>query len=278
MFVSLDSFQIDLQMESWKEMERVFGELIKNLKKSLQERNVKPKELVGCLYGSHSERVLKGRSRDDTVIFMEVKKQCEECKSHMEFWSVISDYFTFYSYDFIEQIVKSEYSTKEDRRRFNEYETQFMKYSKKIAAKYTSEVDLTKADGVTKVIIKIKNKFEKINDEHLEEFKNKLAIAIGISNLLHLTNLQPGCTLLTYRAPLVVEVAAFPLSAQQEAALVDLGVIWLSCGTYKFRSEVSIQLNVYKFLLMFMYFIRHNGNMSCSYTIIAFHLLVIDSE
>ena len=229
---------VDLQKESWNGIETVFGELVTSISESLQERNVQPKQLMGCLIGCyHESKTLK---EEGETLFRQVKKLCEESKSFIDFWSIILDYITFYSYKLLKAIANSKFTTEEDKEKFETYEEHFLKYSKEVVAKYACSIKHYKHDGVTEVIVKIKAKFGLISDDHLEVFKEKLAIAIQVlSEHLHLIDLQPGCTLLTYHAPLVVEVAAFPLSALQKAALIELGVIWLKCGNYTFPSDVS---------------------------------------
>ena len=196
---------------------------------------------MSCLEGcDHDDKVLK---EGDTKMFVQVKDQCREYSNITDVWATLSRYFTFYSYKILKIIVNSDCTTENDKEKFEEYEKHFTAYSKKVSDKYASDFDFSNSDGVTEIIIKIKEKFRLINDEHLDEFKEKLAIVIGVSKeLLHLIDLQPGCTVLTYHAPLVVEVAAFPLSAQQEAALIELGVIWLRCGNYRFPSDVSVHI------------------------------------
>ena len=73
-----------------------------SLRKSFQMRNMQPKDLVVCLLGYfHHDKVLK---EGGEMMFSEVREKCEECKSHTDFWSIISRCFTFYSYDFIKEI------------------------------------------------------------------------------------------------------------------------------------------------------------------------------
>ena len=232
---------IDLQRENWRSIELIFGELTISIKESLEKRNVTPKELVSCLHGCfHDDKVLKD---GDEKMFIQIKEECEKCNSFTDFWSTISRYFTFYSYKFLKVIANSKYGTVEDMEKFEQYERHFISFSKEVVSRYTSDFELLSSDGVTQIIVKIKQKFRHINEEHLDEFKKNLAIAIRVlPEHLHLIDLRPGCTVLTYNTPLIVEVAAFPLSALQEAALIELGVIWLQCGNYRFPSEVSVHI------------------------------------
>ena len=151
---------INLQRENWRDIELIFGELTSSIKESLEKRSVTPKELVSCLHGCfHDDKVLK----DGTVkMFIQVKEECEECNSFTDFWSTISGYFTFYSYKLLKVIANSKYGTVEDMEKFEQYERHFISYSKEVVSRYTSDFELSCSDGVTKMIVKIKQKFRHI--------------------------------------------------------------------------------------------------------------------
>ena len=233
--------EICLQKESWNEIETAFGKLITSIKKSFMERNIQPNDLLECLEDacSHLDKKLK---KGGVLIFEEVREKCEKCETIKDFWAIIRNYYTFYSFKVIKVLAYSEHATKEDKDHFKNYEEHFIVYSQKVVEKFASGFDVTTINGVTEVEVKILEKFEKFTNEHLYEFKINLAYAIGVSpEYMQLINLRPGCTELTYHAPLIVEAAAFPLSTQQEAALRELRVIWLQCGKYFFLEKVRTE-------------------------------------
>ena len=147
---------VDLQKESWNGIKTVFCKLVTSISESLQERHIQPKQLVGCLVGWFDEsKILK---EEEETLFRQVKKLCEESKSFIDFWSIILDYISFYSYKFLKAIANSKFATKEDKEKFEEYEEHFLRYSTEVVAKYASSIDFSIRDGVTEVIVKIKSK------------------------------------------------------------------------------------------------------------------------
>ena len=224
---------IDLQKETWRPIAESFSKLSESIKESLESRHIMPKEIVQSLAGFFDVNQIL--DSDDAMIFREVKQQCESAQSIADFWSVVLDFVSFYSFKLLKAIVYSKHSTKADKENLENYEKQFIVYSEKLLSNYDKEVSVVNSDCHTKVTVKIKKKYRKISEEHLDEFKEKLSDAIGVlSGHLFLTKLEPGCTVLTYHAPLIVEAAAFPLSDEQIDLLKKLGVIWLHCGRHRY--------------------------------------------
>ena len=239
----------DLCKETWDPIEEEFGRLTDSIKMSLESRSVEPREIVASLVaGFNVTQTLE--TDDNCTIFLEVKERCEESKSITDFWLVILNFVTFFSFRLLKLIVHSRYGTSTDKDKLKKYESQFIEYTQKIIGKYSGQCSLEENNGQTEVIVKVKKKFRKISEDHLDEFKKKLTLAIGInSEHLHLIALKPGCTVLTYDAPLIVEVAAFPISDDQKVKLVDLGVILIRCGGHKYvlcrQNESGIQFGVH---------------------------------
>ena len=240
---------VDLCKETWDPIEEEFGRLTDSIKMSLESRSIEPREIVASLVaGFNVTQTLE--TDDNCTIFLEVKERCEKSKSITDFWLVILDFVTFYSYRLLKLIVHSKYGTSTDKDKLKEYESQFFEYTQKIIGKYNRQCSLEENNGQTEVIVKVKKKFRKISEEHLDEFKKKLTSAIGINpEHLKLIELKPGCTVLTYDAPLIVEVAAFPISEDQKVDLADLGVVLIRCGGHEYvlcrQNDSGIQFGVH---------------------------------
>ena len=226
---------VDLQKETWNPVEESFAELTVSIKESLESRSVEPREIVSSLVAAYYvPQILDSGIDNSGTIFFEVKQKCEQSQTFSEVWSVVLNFITFYSFKLLKTIVNSKHGTKDDQQKLQEYENKFLTYSKTVIDKYDGEFFRKNSDGLTEMILKVKKKFKKVSEEHLDEFKCNLALAIGVlSEHLHLIKLKPGCTVLTYEALLIVEVAAFPLSDEQKVMLKKLEVIWLRCGKYK---------------------------------------------
>ena len=216
-------------------MKRLFNELQTNIKKSLEERNIQPKEVVTTLKCFEDTNHLL---KEKKLIFLEKKEECLKCEKFGDFWIIFQDFFDFYSYVLLDVVVKSSLGTDTDRKNLKEYQQEFEGYSKEVMRKYTPYMDSITATK-TDITVKINQDYGKLSKGHLHEFQKKLSSAIDVEpDLLCLNCLEDGCIVLTYHTPLIVEFAAFPLTSQQEKALSLLGVIRLQCGRYQFPKEV----------------------------------------
>ena len=225
--------KIDLREVDWQQVKESFNEMQKGIKKSLQSRKVKPKDVVATLKCCEETHHLLEANQ---TIFLEIKEKCLACKSFSDFWFIIEDFFTFYSYVILRVIVKSELAVEADREMLSKYDKEFESYSMTVLKKYFSG-DFTISDTKTDITVKIRGVYSKFSSDHLYEFKKKLAFTLKVeTHLLHLNFFEKGCILLTYHAPFILEIAAFPLSTEQEESLKELEVIWLHCGKYRFPS------------------------------------------
>ena len=233
---------IDLHQVDWMPIKKKFGDLEQNIKMSLIKREVTPKDVVATLKSNEDTSHLL---KSEHTILLEVKNKCLGCESIADLWLIVQDFFTFYSYDILTRVVDSGLTDEADncKKQLDGYDDEFKSfiYSQKVIKEFFRSFDVATSSTSTKVIVKIKSTYTKFSDEHLENFKKKLATVLRVEpELFHLYSLQTSCTILTYHAPFIVEVAAFPLSAKQEALLKKLEVIWLICGKYQYPSDSEV--------------------------------------
>ena len=174
---------------------------------------------------------------DEHSPFSKEKQECENCKTISDMWCHFGKYFTFFSYRLLKAVTLA-LGTEEDKSNLQAYEEEFTRYTEKVIVEHYGS-HLVNIDRTTAITVKINKQFEAFSQTHIDKFKEDFAKVLGVPNRhLHLIDLIPGCVELAYHSPYYVELEAFPLSADQEVALLDLGVIWLQCGKYKFPKEV----------------------------------------
>ena len=71
--------------------------------------------------------------------------------------------------------------------------------------------------------------------------------------------MDEGCFQLTFQVPLFMQQEIFPLSNEQERALVAEGVIKLTCGNYEFVAKVCAFNISMKFILCSMCVLVNTG-------------------
>ena len=238
---SLDkSEERNLYFRLWrqsKELHREFSRLCTNTYRSLKDHDVSKDELVVCITGDDSlESFVKGQNKS---ILADRKQELFEAKDISKVWEIASDYFSYFNYYLIQQIIEH-FGTKKDKEKLAEYKKSFTEYARRSfrqsPAEYGSQ---NETDSV--IIVKLgAPKYEDCTLGQLEQFIDEFSEILKLTQdgVLRLCRVLPGCVELTLLAPSFVESDAFPLSPDQEAALKALGVIRLRCGDYTYPSEV----------------------------------------
>ena len=228
---------MDLKLEKWEIIEDQFNELTKQICESLENREISPKKLLSRVQGIDCLPM----KLDEHSPFAKEKQVCENCNTIDDMWCHFGKYFTFFSYRLLKAVAKG-LGTEEDKKNLRTYEEEFMRYTEKVIEDHYGAHNVS-IDGTTTITVKINEQFETFSQTHIDNFKVNIAKVLGVPDRhLHLIDLKPGCVELAYHSPYYVELEAFPLSIDQEIALLDLGVIRLQCGKYIFPKEVC---NIY---------------------------------
>ena len=224
---------LNLKLEKWKFIEDQFNVLTDQIGESLQKRGISPNELLSQVQGIDCLPM----KLNEHSPFSKEKQEWENCKTISDVWCRFGKYFTFFSYRLLKAVARA-LGTEEDKSNLHKYEKEFMRYTEKVIVEHYDPHDIS-IDGTTTITVKISEQFETFSKTHIDKFKEDFAKVLGVPNRhLHLIDLIPGGVELAYHSPFYVELEAFPLSVDQEIALLDLGVIWLQCGKYKFPKEV----------------------------------------
>ena len=173
--------------------------------------------------------------------FPELKKS----ESVDDAMSVVNKYCSFFNYRMLEHIIEK-LGTEQDKSKLVEYKEDFAKYGERHVFECPSEVGEMSEEGQANMFVTLDDSFDNCNVNHLSAFTSNLQKVLNISNItLRLCHIRPGSLKLIFQLPLLVQQAIFHLSNDQEADLVFLGVMQLSCGDYQFTVDdimVSIML------------------------------------
>jgi len=151
---------------------------------------------------------------------------------------VIRDHFSFFNYHIIEHIV-SKLGTDQDKAELQNYKEEFDRYSKRRVYECLPDFGpVSEADHVD-LVVKVDSVYEQFTVEAVENFLCRLSGILGVSHsALRLCQVEKGCFHLMFQVPLFVQQEIFPLSSGQKRALVEEGVIQLTCGNYEFVAKV----------------------------------------
>ena len=119
------------------------------------------------------------------------------------------------------------------KKRFNEYS------KRRIYECPSVYGSMSKADHA-ELVLKLDSVYEDFTVKELKNFEYRLSRIFCVSpqSVLRLCQVEEGCVQLTFQVPSFVQQEVFPLSTEQEKALVAEGVIKLTCGDYQFAAKV----------------------------------------
>ena len=91
-----------------------------------------------------------------------------------------------------------------------------------------------------KMVMMVDREWNGIRIEQLEEVVINVARILNAPRyLIKLSSVEHGCVQLTLLVPSYFPDAVFPLTAEQEAAMKEMGVTDLHCGSYHFYFQVN---------------------------------------
>ena len=178
-----------------------------------------------------------GKSLFDTEV-----SKLSKASDLVDVFEVVGDHCSWFNHSFVEQIVKMYCKgNKKVEKAHKEYCTHLQKYCKHRVRKCPLKKEF--GSGGKKdvmMIMKVDREWDNIRIEQVEEVVFNVARILNVArHVLMLSSVQQGCAQLTLLVPSYLPDAVLPLTAQQEASMVKMGVTDLQCGSYHFSQQVT---------------------------------------
>ena len=222
-------------MES-EDIMRDFGQLFSTVYKSLSARKIPVERLVTHLLSLRAfSPVYEGSQKP---LFQTFSKKLKKARSIEKVLGIIEDYFSFFNYHVIEDIV-SELGTDKDKDELHKYKEKFDCYIKRRVYECLPVFGPVSEADHARLVLKLDSVYEQFTVKAVKKFQYRLSGILGVSpSVLRLCQVEKGCLQLMFQVPLFVQQEIFPLSSEQERALIAEGVIRLTCGKYEFIAKV----------------------------------------
>ena len=210
--------------------------LFSTVYKSLCAQDIPVEMLVTHLLTLRAlDPVTKGSQKP---LFQTFHKKLQNAKSIEKVMWIIEDYFSFFNYHVIEHIV-SKLGTDKDKDELRKYKEEFDRYSKRRVYECLPDFGSESEAEHAILVFKLDSVYEQFTVKAVKDFQSKLCGILCVPpSALHLLRVEEGCVQLTFQLPDFVQQEIFPLSSEQERALVEEGVIRLTCGNYEFVVKV----------------------------------------
>ena len=156
---------------------------------------------------------------------------------------VIEENSTFFDYRPVEYMIEI-VGMEKDKRQLETYKEDFEHYIKRRVFECPTKIGPTHAPNNKELHVKVEFDYSKL--VKLKQFQCRLSLILEVSvHVLRISSIKEGCIQLTFLIPSFVQEAIFPLSAEQEVTLKELGIIQLSCGDYHFPAQVYSHTQLY---------------------------------
>ena len=141
---------------------------------------------------------------------------------------------SFYDYQLINYMILLT-GTDKDKDQLKLYEDAFSAYAKRRVYECPSIFNTSDGDTKSELHVKLDSTYDECKLEELKDFQYRLCSILRISvYVCHLKDIKKGCLLVILTIPSHIRRSKFPLSAEQEKALLELRVLQLTCGDYQF--------------------------------------------
>jgi hypothetical protein len=225
-----EELEYRLRMET-RDIIQDFRVLRQKLFDSIEEQKITVDKLVEYLEDEPSDCLPQRDVNSEPLTLKEVKQ-------------IIKQNTTFYDYQLIKYMIKLT-GRDEDNDRLEQYEKAFSAYAKRRVIECPSVLSTSDDHTKSELHVKLDSIYDKYKLEQLKDFQYRLWSILKISvYVCRLKSIEKGCFLLTFLIPHHLQNAVFPLSTEQENALLELGVRKLTCGRYQFPRCCSQQVRL----------------------------------
>ena len=254
----------ELESES-EEMDSKFNQLSIEICQSLIDRTISKARLVMCVTGLNTVKKVYGGP--DQCLLRKQRRKLQQSKTIEDVWLTISDYFSFFNYELV-KVIALNLGTDDDKKKVESYEESFQIYAKRRIYECPSEFGskLTAEEDSMDLIVKLDQTYDECEMSQLKTFVKKISTILELEyGVMRLCRVYPGCYELIFQVPSIVvqDSDVFPLTADQEAALKALHVLFLTCGGYKFFSRTH-QVRNLSFVDCILLICPSIGTLSCS--------------
>ena len=147
----------------------------------------------------------------------------------------IDKYSSFFHFKLLDEMI-AKFGTPKDKDGLLRYQEEFNKYAQRRIDECPSNVGCEDKEGHVYMIMKLDSVYNTYTVAAIHKFCVELRKQLSIATL-YLCRVKEGCIKLTFQMPMYVYEAIFPLTADQETALLELKVLHVSCGEYRYPGQ-----------------------------------------
>ena len=170
-----------------------------------------------------------------------LKESQQQVTTMKEVRTFIKQKSSFFDYRLVRYMINMS-GAPNDFDQLRSYEAAFSQYAKRRIYECPSTIKSPCSKDDIELQVKLDLEYEQCKLEELEELQYRLTSALNINiYCCLLSKTMEGCFEVTFLIPQYVQRTIFPLTAEQESALIELKVLKIVCGDYEqnFKKQQS---------------------------------------
>jgi len=220
----------ELLYDQTREIQREFNSLFTKVIRNLVSQGVNPREFIQFL-----------KREPGSLFEVESSKLQEVADDLFAIIDIVEDYCSWLNHSLLGQIIEIFCEgNKHIKNAHKEYYAHLQKYCRHRLRNFRRRnIFTSRRKNGAKMLVKVDKMWDSIEIKHLEEVVYNIAQILKVKRyLLDLSSVEQGCVQLTLLVPICIADAVFPLTAEQEAYMKEIGVTDLQCGSYHFPHKV----------------------------------------
>ena len=252
---SLHHFHLEAQREhETKQMSTAYASLVDETCKSIKKK-VGVEEFALWLKQLEAFNRVSSHSDPTPTLLAQQIDEVSQAGSMERVFLILSDYWSWFNYYLLEEII-NKYGDEDDRRRRDDFKEKFSTFAHNRIIEFSQHPMIFGAavgDGKTRVplLFKVDKNWDSVHINQLAEIHRNLADILEVNpHTLYLASIRQGCILMKFLVPSSVAQAVFPLSASQKDALAASDVMLVKCGNHRYRfSPPKVIIHTFIYIL-----------------------------
>lgn len=224
------------------QMVKKFNTLFLSVRRSLDRRQVPPKDVKEVLMGFGSFKPVSQKTNRSA--FEEDFEQLQAATTIQDIMQLVRSYCNFFSYDIMEELV-NQLGDDEDKKTLSQYTEDFNTYAERKVYEGPDEFSPITDSGQAIICVTLDENYDECTLSHLRLLHNKLCHILKIKGVLRLCRVEPGSIKVIFSMPKLLQRESFPLSVEQEIALFSITTVKITkfeCGHHVYLRSLRVSI------------------------------------
>ena len=216
-----------------------FTDLFTQIRLFLKRENINVKCFVSFL------KTVEGYA--SRSLFHAVFPQLDQASDFIDVFAIVGEYCSWFNHSVVSRIIKIYCADSiKIQSAYQDFRSNLERYCRNRCKRcpFKNGYGCERKADKARMVVKVDRKWKDIRLDQVEEILFNLARILGVPrSTLYLYTVDKGCVQLTVLTPSYIPDTLFPLTTEQEVAMVKMGLTFLHCENYLFLPpEMRVKL------------------------------------